>query len=36
MWNPEVLRHYLAGIQFAFGDIEGNTESLPKPKTATK
>jgi type 1 glutamine amidotransferase len=25
-WNPKVLRHYLAGIQFAFGD-------LPAPAT---
>lgn len=24
-WNPTVLRHYLAGIQFAFGDLEADT-----------
>ncbi len=28
-WNPAVLRHYLAGIQFAFGDLKVDT----KPKT---
>jgi type 1 glutamine amidotransferase len=32
-WNPLVLRHYLAGIQFAFGDLEADatpTEDLKK------
>jgi len=26
-WNPMVLRHYLAGVQFALGDIEADTTS---------
>lgn len=25
LWNPKVLAHYLAGIQFAFGDLPANT-----------
>lgn len=25
-WNPKVLRHYLAGIQWAIGDFEANVE----------
>ncbi len=28
-WNPAILRHYLDGIQFAFGDYKVDTE--PKP-----
>jgi uncharacterized protein len=24
-WNPSILQHYLAGIQFAVGDLEANT-----------
>lgn len=28
-WNPKVLRHYLAGIQFALGDLEA--EASPRP-----
>jgi len=24
-WNPKILRHYLAGIQFAMGDLEAET-----------
>jgi type 1 glutamine amidotransferase len=27
-WNPKVLRHYLAGIQFALGDLEA--EASPR------
>ncbi|CAN5369659.1 hypothetical protein BH23VER1_BH23VER1_22000 [soil metagenome] len=33
-WNPEVMAHFLAGIQFAVGDLEGDTTPsgpLPKP-----
>ncbi|HEX8236821.1 MAG TPA: ThuA domain-containing protein [Abditibacteriaceae bacterium] len=30
-WNPQVLRHYLAGIQFAMGDLKAETASLPQP-----
>jgi type 1 glutamine amidotransferase len=25
-WNPTILQHYLAGIQFALGDLEANAE----------
>ena len=28
-WNPTILRHYLAGIQFAFGDLAADAN--PKP-----
>jgi len=28
-WNPEVLRHYLAGIQFALGDFKVDTKPRP-------
>lgn len=28
-WNPLVLRHYLAGIQFALGDLEADTKPIP-------
>ncbi len=31
-WNPTVLRHYLAGIQFAFGDLPA--ESAPSLQTS--
>jgi len=24
-WNPQMLEHYLAGIQFALGDLEADT-----------
>jgi hypothetical protein len=30
LYNPAVMQHYLAGIQFAFGDYKVDTE--PKPK----
>jgi len=33
-WNPAVLRHYLAGIQWALGDLKG-VETAPNP-IATK
>ena len=23
-WDPQILQHYLAGIQFAFGDLEAD------------
>ena len=32
-WNPMVLRHYLAGIQFALGDLEA--DATPKEVAAT-
>jgi len=25
-WNSQVLKHYLAGIQFSFGDLEADVE----------
>ncbi|MBI9016261.1 MAG: ThuA domain-containing protein [Phycisphaerae bacterium] len=28
LWNPAILGHYLAGIQFAFGDLEASTEPI--------
>ncbi len=28
-WHPEILRHYLAGIQFALGDLEADTTPIP-------
>jgi hypothetical protein len=30
--DARVLRHFLAGIQFALGDLDVPTESLPQPK----
>jgi hypothetical protein len=33
-WNPQVLRHYLAGIQFAMGDLKADTTPLPQPGEA--
>ncbi len=30
-WNPAVLRHYLAGIQYALGDLRADTTPMPKP-----
>jgi type 1 glutamine amidotransferase len=30
-WNPAILRHYLAGIQFAIGDLPA--DASPKPRT---
>jgi type 1 glutamine amidotransferase len=30
-WNPKVLRHYLAGIQFALGDLPAKISSAQSP-----
>jgi uncharacterized protein len=32
-WTPYILQHFLDGIQWALGDIDGPSESLPLPKT---
>ena len=29
-WNPVVLQHYLAGIQFALGDLEADATPVPR------
>lgn len=29
-WNPKVVAHYLAGVQFALGDLEGDTTPSAK------
>ena len=29
-WNASVLKHYLAGIQFALGDLEAPAEPLER------
>lgn len=35
-WNPQILAHYLAGIQWALGDLDGVNEAPnPLPATAT-
>lgn len=31
-WHPEVLEHYLAGIQFALGDLKAETTTVPPSK----
>lgn len=31
-WNPPILAHYLAGIQFALGDLKADATPLPAPK----
>ena len=31
-WMPELLEHYLAGIQFAMGDLKCDTKPIPAPK----
>ena len=28
-WHPEILKHYLDGIQFALGDLEADTTPIP-------
>jgi type 1 glutamine amidotransferase len=33
-FDSKMLEHYLAGIQFALGDLEVETKSVPKPKAA--
>lgn len=30
-WNPNILKYYLNGIQFALGDLQADTTSLPQP-----
>ena len=30
-WNPTVLEHYLAGIQYALGDLKANDKPVRKP-----
>ena len=29
-WNPTILKHYLAGIQYALGDLEADATPLKK------
>ena len=31
-WTPYMLQHFLDGIQWAMGDVDGPSEPLPKPK----
>lgn len=28
-WHPQILKHYLAGIQFAIGDLQADTSAIP-------
>ena len=28
-WHPQILRHFLAGLQFALGDLEADTTPIP-------
>ncbi|MGD0088651.1 MAG: ThuA domain-containing protein [Planctomycetota bacterium] len=36
-WNPTMLKHYLAGIQFTLGDLKADTTPVPlKPADAPK
>lgn len=35
-WNPEVMRHYLDGIQFALGDLPGPTTPSAKLRPAER
>ncbi|MBV9467897.1 MAG: DUF1080 domain-containing protein, partial [Abitibacteriaceae bacterium] len=30
-WNPQILKYYLNGIQFALGDLKADTTPLPQP-----
>jgi len=32
-WTPPILSHYLAGIQFALGDLKADTAPIPAPKS---
>ena len=32
-WNPALLEHFLAGIQFALGDLQADAEPSVKPPT---
>ncbi len=31
-WHPQILRHYLAGIQYALGDLEADASPQPLPQ----
>ena len=31
-WNPQILSFWLDGIQFALGDLKGETKALPQPE----
>lgn len=33
-WNPQVLKHYLAGIQFAIGDLPADITPIPRASMA--
>lgn len=35
-WNPAVLEHYLAGIQYALGDLDADSEPIKVPTAASK
>ena len=35
-WNPVIMKHYLAGLQFAMGDLKAETSPLPLPEATTK
>ena len=35
-WNPAILKHYLAGIQYALGDLEADATPTTKPASAGK
>lgn len=35
-WNPQVLKHYLAGIQYALGDLEADATPAVKPAGSQK
>ena len=30
-WNPNILKHYLDGLQFVLGDLQASTTPHPKP-----
>ena len=35
-WNTMIMKHYLAGLQFAMGDLKADTSALPLPEATTK
>lgn len=35
-WNPMMLKYYLAGLQFALGDLKADAASLPMPEMMRK
>ncbi len=35
-WNPAILKHYLAGIQYAFGDLQADSTPIPVSGAPTK